>query len=108
MSILQLTDAKAHMRVTIADDDDLIQSKINAAEAWIGQFLGADLSTLIPAASDANPDPTLPDPLLEATRQLVGFLYDNREAAIVGNTITVTPTSPGFYDLLEPFRTFVF
>jgi hypothetical protein len=108
MSILQLSDAKAHMRVTITEDDDLIQGKIDAAEAWIGDYLGAALSTFIPASSGDDPDPTLPDPLLEATRQLVGFLYDNREAAVVGNTLNVTNVSPGFYDLLLPYRTFVF
>ena len=35
MSILQLADAKTHMRVTITDDDDLIQSKIDAAEGTL-------------------------------------------------------------------------
>lgn len=46
--------------------------------------------------------------MLEAIRQLVGFIYDNREAAVVGNTITVTAMTPGFYDLLAPYRCYVF
>lgn len=65
-------------------------------------YLGVTLASLIPT------DGTLPDPLLEAERQLVSFLYDNRAAAVVGNTITVTNMSPGFYDLLAPFRCYVF
>jgi hypothetical protein len=158
MSILQLADTKTHMRVTITDDDTLIQGKIDAAEAWIGQYLGAALSTfevawgsavtagnftvstiykivsigttdftLIGASENcvgvtftatgvgsgtgtAAPQSAipLPDPLMEAVRQLVAFLYDNREAAVIGNTHNVTPTSPGFYDLLLPYRIWVF
>ena len=46
--------------------------------------------------------------LQEATRQLVAYWYDNREASFVGNTLTVTPSDPGFFDLLQPYRTFVF
>lgn len=97
MSILQLDDAKAHLRVTIGDDDTLIQNQINAAETWIAQYLGQPQSCF--AGNDS---------VLEAIRQLVGFLYDNREAAVVGNTITVTAMTPGFYDLLAPYRCYVF
>ena len=100
MSIVQLADAKLHARVTIDADDALIQDMINAAETHLGNYLGAALSTFIPAASDSDPSPTLPDPLQEAVKQLVGFFYDNREAAAVGNTLNVIPMSPGFYDLL--------
>ena len=102
MSIMNIEDVKAHARVTIDADNLVIARKIEAAEAWIGQYLGADLSTFVPTGG------TLPAPLQEAVRQLVSFLYDNREAAVVGNTITVTDLSPGFFDLLGPYRTFAF
>jgi Phage gp6-like head-tail connector protein len=158
MSTLLLADAKAHMRVTIDDDDTVIQNKINAAETWLGLFLGSALSTfavtlgaavnagsftvdtvyviqsigttdftLVGASANcigvtftatgvgsgtgtAAPQTSgpLPDPLLEADRQLVAFLYDNREAAVVGNTITITQMTPGFFDLLAPYRDYVF
>lgn len=105
MTILTLEDAKDHMRVTIDDDDTLIEAKISAAETWIGQYLGAPLASYLAGTGESA---ALPDPLLEATRQLVGFFYDNREAAVVGNTITVTAMTPGFYDLLAPYRCYVF
>jgi hypothetical protein len=108
MSIMNLIDIKAHIRVTIEDDDALIQSKIDAAESWIGLYLGAALSTFVPTGEAVQDEENIPAPLQEAVRQLVGFLYDNREAAVVGNTITVTALTPGFYDLLGPYRCYVF
>lgn len=102
MSVLQLDDAKAHLRVTITDDDTLIQSKIDAAEAWIVNFLGVSLTDATTFPNGAPPD------VLEAIRQLVAFFYDNREAAVVGNTITITQLTPGLYDLLAPYRTYAF
>ena len=161
MSILLLADAKLHARITIDDDDTLIQGQIDAAETWLGLFLGAPLSAFMTAsftgaiagtaltvsnavgtiaigqalsgagvtggttitagfrslwavsasqnvsAEAMTSAGTLPDPLLEALRQLVGFMYDNREAAVVGN-FNLTQVSPGFYDLISPYRTFVF
>ncbi len=98
---MTIEDFKANARVTIDEDDRLIQSKIDAAEAWISQYIGAALSTFV--TNDA-----LAPPLQEAVRQLVSFFYDNREAAVVGNAISVTDISPGFYDLIAPHRTFVF
>ena len=154
MSIIQLSDAKQHARITIDDDDALVQGMIDAAEAHVGNYLGAALTTFLwgPALTagsfvvetvytiqsvgttdftaigasantvgltftatgagtgtgTATPQAPLPDPLAEAVKQLVGFLYDNREAAVVGNTITVTPMSPGFYDLLAPYKMWIF
>jgi hypothetical protein len=102
MSVLQLDDIKAHARVTITDDDTLIQAKIDVAEAWLAQFIGV-------AIDDATAFPSgTPEPIKEAVRQLVSFLYDNRDCAVVGNTITVTDISPGFYDLLAPYRLWTF
>ena len=100
MSALTLADAKAHINVYIDDDDVLIQNKINAAETWLGLFLGADLSTFIPSGG------ALPDPLLEATRQLVAHLYANREASLTGTNII--ENTPGLYDMLGPYRDYVF
>jgi hypothetical protein len=49
---------------------------------------------------------TLPDPLLEATRQLVAHLYANREASLTGTNIV--ENTPGLYDMLGPYREYVF
>jgi hypothetical protein len=96
MNILTLDDAKAHMNVFIDDDDALITNKIAAAEAWIGEFVGQDLSTFDP----------LPQPIFEATRQLVSHLYNNRDAALIGTNIV--QNCPGLFDLLAPYRTWTF
>jgi Phage gp6-like head-tail connector protein len=109
VSYLTLADAKAHLRVTIDDDDALIQNQINAAEDWLADYLGGDSGLFgyaSPPVGGANG--TLPPKIMEAIRQLVSFLYDNRAAAVVGNTITVTNMSPGFYDLLASSRDYVF
>lgn len=96
MTILALDDAKAHLNVFVTDDDTLIQNKIAAAEAWIGQYIGQDLNTLSP----------FPDPLKEAIRQLVAHLYNNREASLIG--INIVDNCPGLFDLLAPYRTWNF
>jgi hypothetical protein len=102
MSVITVEDAKGHMNVTIADDDTLIAAKIDAAEAWIAKFIGIALDD-----AETFPDGT-PEPLKEAVRQLVAHLYENREATLVGNTLTITDVSPGLFDLMAPFREYVF
>jgi hypothetical protein len=96
MSALTLDDAMAHLNVANDDDENLIQNKIDAAETWIGLFLGAAISTFNP----------LPEPILEATRQLVAHLYNNREASLIGTNIV--ENCPGMFDLLAPYREYVF
>lgn len=98
MSILTLDDAKAHARVTIADDDALIQSYIDAAEAYLASFIGQDLSTFSP----------YPAPLLLVTKMLVAHLYDNREIQNVASGLAEILTAPGFDELVGPYRCFVF
>lgn len=100
MTVLTLEDAKAHMNVTSDADDALIAAKIAAAEAWIGQFIGHALDD-----AEAFPDGT-PEPLKEATRQLVAHLYENREATLVG--VNMTTVSPGLFDLMAPYRAWAF
>lgn len=100
MSVVTVEDAKAHMNVTIDDDDALIAAKIDAAEAWIAQFIGVALDD-----AETFPDGT-PEPVIEAVKQLAGHLYENREASLVG--ISMTDVSPGLFDLLAPYREYVF
>lgn len=100
MSIVSVADAKAHMNVTIATDDVLIGAKIDAAEAWIAKFIGHALDD-----DEAFPDGT-PEPLLEAVKQLTAHLYEHREATLLG--ITMSDVSPGLFDLVAPFREYVF
>ena len=96
MSIISVADVKAHCNITLADDDVLIAAKIDAAEEWIGAFIGTPLAEFDP----------VPEPIKEAVRQLVAHLYENREATLVG--VTMNDVSPGLFDLLAPFRRYVF
>lgn len=100
MSIISIEDAKAHMNVTADDDDTLIAAKIEAAEGWIAKFIGTALND-----ATSFPDGT-PEPLKEAVRQLVAHLYENREATLAG--ITMSDVSPGLFDLMAPYREYVF
>lgn len=100
MSILNVDDLKAHLNITDDADDDLIAAKIEAAEAWIGKFIGHALDD-----EDEFPD-GCPAPVQEAIRQLVGHLYSNREATLIGIGAEVLPL--GIFDLLGPFREYVF
>ena len=100
MSILTVADAKAHMNITGDADDALIGAKIDAAEAWISLYIGTALDD-----ATAFPDGT-PEPLKEATRQLVAHLYENREATLVG--MNMVDVSPGLFELMVPYREWAF
>lgn len=100
MTILSVIDLKEHLNITEGTDDTLIASKIGAAEAWITQFIGVALDD-----AETFPDGT-PEPIKEAIRQLVAHLYENREATLVG--ISITDVSPGLFDLMAPYRVWEF
>lgn len=100
MTILSVIDLKEHLNIAEGTDDGLIASKIDAAEAWIAQFIGVALDD-----AEAFPDGT-PEPIKEAIRQLVAHLYENREATLVG--LSITDVSPGLFDLMAPYRVWSF
>lgn len=72
MTAITLPDLKQHLRLDPDDtsEDDLLTAKIEAAEEWVSSFTGSTLADL--------GDP-VPAPVLEAIRQLAGYLYENRE-----------------------------
>ncbi len=49
----------------------------------------------------------LPDDIRQAVFVLLGHMYRNREAVVIGNTASAigSPLPIAFYDLLEPYRT---
>jgi hypothetical protein len=96
VSVIDVTDLKAHLNVTTDADDALLAEKIEAAESWIAAFTGADWPPADP----------VPAALKEAIRQLAAHLYENREASLIGITATELPF--GLLDLLAPYRAFVF
>lgn len=90
-----LNDLKAHLNVTLDNDDALLTGKLDAAKGWVASYIAADVD-----AADT------PAPVNEAIRQLAGHLYANREATLVGVTAQSLPF--GFLDLLANYRAFAF
>jgi Phage gp6-like head-tail connector protein len=90
---ISLEDMKAHLRVTISDDDVIIADKLATATDWVANYTG------IPS------DSATPTPVNEAIRQLAAHLYANREASLVGATAQSLPF--GVLDLLTPYTPFV-
>jgi hypothetical protein len=71
MSLITLADLKQHLRLVPGNaEDDLLQAKIDSAEALVAGYIGSD-----DLATDFAP---MPAPLLEAIRQWAGVLYENR------------------------------
>ncbi|WP_342665601.1 head-tail connector protein [Xenophilus azovorans] len=87
MSIIDLEEAKLHLRVDQDEEDAAIQAMINAAEAAVLDYL--NLEELPEAA-----------PVHAAALMLVGSLYMNRESQsdrpIIENRL--------FTRLLDPYR----
>jgi hypothetical protein len=90
---ISLDDIKAHLRVTITDDDVIIADKLATATQWVLNYTGI------------SADSTIPAPVNEAIRLLTGHLYANREATLVGATAQSLPF--GVLDLLTPYTPFV-
>jgi hypothetical protein len=90
---ISLDDMKAHLRVTISDDDVIIADKLATAVEWIAKYTGIPSDSVTPA------------PVNEAVRQLTAHLYANREASLVGATAQFLPF--GVLDLLAPYTPFV-
>jgi len=98
VSIITVEDTKAHLNITTDADDTLIAAKIDAAEAFIDGWLPEDGKL-----ADMT---TVPGDLKEAIRQLVGHLYENREASLVGISAEELPL--GFWDIINQHRAWSF
>ena len=96
MAVITVEDAKAHCNITTDADDGLIAGKIAAAEAFIDGWLEKPLAEMT----------TVPADLKEAVRQLVGHLYENREATLVGISADELPM--GFWGILTQHREWSF
>lgn len=95
MTAVTLDKLKAHLNVTIDDDDGLLTDKLAASKAWVAGY----------TASDVDADGT-PEPVNEAVLQLAASLYENREINLVGVQAQQLPF--GFLDLLASFRAWSF
>ena len=96
MLIISVDDAKAHLNITTEADDALIEGKIEAAEAWVSRWLDTPLAEMAEVPGD----------LKEAVRQLVGHLYENREATLIGVTAEEVPF--GIWDIINQHRAWSF
>lgn len=96
MSIISVEDAKSHLNITTDADDALITGKIEAAEAWISRWLETPLAEMTEVPAD----------LKEAVRLLVGHLYENREATLIGLTAEEVPF--GVWDIINQHRAWSF
>lgn len=96
MSIIQIEDAKAHMNIVGTDDDTLIASKIDAAEAWIDRWLAAPMADMEAVPAD----------LQQAVLMLAAHFYENREATLVGISAEDVPL--GVWDILNQHREWSF
>ncbi|WP_410824340.1 head-tail connector protein [Methylobacterium oryzisoli] len=84
MSNITLEEVKAHLRITGNDDNALLQSKLEAAEAHVADFIGQSIVI----------DGKVPAPVREAVLQATAWFFDG--------------TSPDLGGLLAPYRQWAF
>lgn len=97
-SIVNVAEAKAHLRIDYADDDEQLEAWIQAATEFINNETGIDWAN----RTDNNGDP-LPVPHLirAAVLMLVGHFYGNREAT---SPLTLHEVPLGVQRIIEQHR----
>lgn len=81
MSAVTLETAKQFMRIEDSAEDALILMFIDAAEAWIENYIGKPLADLQPVRGD----------LQRAILMLVTFYFEHRSIASFGTSIQMQP-----------------
>lgn len=81
MSIATLPLAKAHMNIDSDADDELIQLYLDAAETYLGNYIGKPLAEFEP----------LPADLKLAVLKQAAFYYEQREAVAFGIAMQIAP-----------------
>ncbi|WP_374833913.1 head-tail connector protein [Paenochrobactrum pullorum] len=81
---------KKHLRVEFDDEDDLIQTYLDAGKAWALSYVRRDA---VPDGADAEFDAAI---MLQAAS-----MYENRESDITGTIHTEIPTATR---LIDPYR----
>jgi uncharacterized phage protein (predicted DNA packaging) len=95
--VTALATLKAHLNLTLDDDDELLTDKLDAALAYTSHQLGGE--------DPIEWDSAAPD-LRQAVLMLAAHWYENREATLVGVGVLTLPL--GYDDLLLAHRRWVF
>ncbi|RCW85436.1 head-tail connector protein [Phyllobacterium bourgognense] len=96
MSIVTTSLLKMQLNIDHSEDDELLQQKLEAAEAWIANYTGTPWTEF----------DTVPADLKEGVLLLAGHLYENREATLVGIDAHELPF--GLLDMIRPYREWAF
>lgn len=105
MPIVTLTELKAQLNFTDdigADDDPLLEKKIEAAQDHIERLLGFRIADRF-GGEDQEP---VPPSLFEAVLQLAAWWYEMREPVNVGNIVNAVPF--GVAEIIGEYREFSF
>jgi uncharacterized phage protein (predicted DNA packaging) len=81
MNSVPLSLAKSHLNIDGTTDDELISFYIEAADAWISNYIGKPLDDLDPVPAD----------LKRAALLLVAYYYEQREAIAAGISMQFAP-----------------
>lgn len=98
MSIIDLDQIKAQLRIDDSDNDDVLEQKIAAAQNHLERLLGFKIEETY--GGDGQ-DP-IPPALTECVLQLAAHWYENRQSVLVGETGQEMPI--GFADVVNEFR----
>ncbi|MET4802501.1 head-tail connector protein [Bradyrhizobium sp. LB11.1] len=103
MAYATLDQLKAQVSTAFADDDDLLQHYLDAAEEYVRGFLDHD-----PEADD--PPSPVPDTVNHATLLIAAAWYQNRESVVNTSRGSLLPEEIpyGAHQLLNQLRGWVF
>ncbi|QND20394.1 phage gp6-like head-tail connector protein [Rhizobium leguminosarum bv. viciae] len=92
MTAVSLDLAKAHMKVDVTAEDELISLYLEAAETWISNYIGKPISDFDPVPADVK----------IAVLKLVSFYYEVRSLATYGLSVDMAPQ--GVTSILDSYR----
>lgn len=92
MNSVPLSLAKLHLNIDGTTDDELISFYIEAADAWLSNYIGKPLADLDPVPAD----------LKRAALLLVAYYYEQREAIAAGISMQFAPL--GVVNIANSYR----
>ncbi len=92
MPAVTLELAKAHMKVDVTAEDELISLYIEAAEQWAGNYIGKPIADLDPVPADVK----------LALLRLVSFYFECRSIASFGLSMQLAPHNVA--SILDSYR----